>query len=143
MKALPLASVVLLVVSVLYQTNLGNCYWIRLPAVEKLNQVIKSIFASSKLNEIGPTAAASVLDDADDDQKKQRQLSFSKNVYVNKTTSQSTLTVTVVSTTVVSTSQFCARFINNVFGGCRRRRQILNADEEMALPLEPSRVVNR
>ena len=141
-KVLPLASVVLLVVSVLYQTNLGNCYWTRLPAVVKLNQVIKSIFASSKLNEMGPTAAASVLDDANDE-KKHRQLSFSKNVYVNKTTSQSTLTVTVVSTTVVSTSQFCARFINNVFGGCRRRRQLLNANEAMALQLEPTKVVNR
>jgi len=136
--------VVILLVVVLYQTNLSNCYWISFPsaAVGKLNQVIKSIFVSSKLKElrddVGPTTLAQAADDGLT--KKLRQFNFNKNVYVNKTTSQSTLTITVVSTTVVSTSQFCAHFVNNVFGGCRRRRELIN--EKIAL-LQPSKVVNR
>jgi hypothetical protein len=136
--------VIILLVVVLYQTNLSNCYWISFPsaAVGKLNQVIKSIFVSSKLKElrddVGPTTLAQAADDGLT--KKLRQFNFNKNVYVNKTTSQSTLTITVVSTTVVSTRQFCAHFVNNVFGGCRRRRELIN--EKIAL-LQPSKVVNR
>lgn len=137
--------VIILLVVVLYQTNLSNCYWISFPsaAVGKLEQVIKSIFVSSKIkdlrDDVGPATLAQAADD-DRLTKKLRQFNFNKNVYVNKTTSQSTLTITVVSTTVVSTSQFCARFVNNVFGGCRRRRELIN--EKIAL-LQPSKVANR
>ena len=63
--------------------------------------------------------------------QRQRQLSYSKNVYINKTTSHTTVTVSLISTTTVSTSQFCARFVGVVGGGCRRRRRQLDA-----LPME-------
>lgn len=134
MKVLPLVVIILLV----FISNQINCYWISLPAAVKLNQVIRSIFNSRKIN-AGDTGPAAVADD--DDEKKLRQFSFSKNVYVNKTTSQSILTVTLISTTVVSTSQFCAHFVNNVFGGCRRRRELLNGNEDViALNLQPSKI---
>ena len=117
-------------VAVLYQTNPSDCYWPGLP-VDKLNQFIKSIFVTDKFKELGKQMSASVRVPVDRKIKQLRQLSFSKNVYVNKTVSHFTVTSSLISTLTVSTSQFCARFVGNVFGGCRRRREIYAADEIM------------
>ena len=68
-------------------------------------------------------------------QLQQRQFSFSKNFYFNKTVSQTTLTVSLISTTTVTTVSYCAQFINVVTGGCRRRRR-----RQISENVEPTKV---
>lgn len=137
--------IIILSVVVLYQTIPSGCYWPRLPTVTRLNQFIKSIFAEN-----GKLKRLAVADGAPGELKHPqfRQINFNNNVFINKTTSQTTVTLSLISTTVVSTSQFCAQFVNNVFGGCRRRRelvldenQVIDANQEMEmLMLQPSTV---
>ena len=132
-------------VAVLYQTNPSGCYWPGGLPVGRLNQFIKSIFVTDKFKELGKQMSASVRVPVDRKIKQLRQLSFSKIVYVNKTVSHSTVTLNLISTTTVSTSQFCARFVGNVAGGCRLRREIYpgeimeSINKEIAL-LQPTKV---
>jgi hypothetical protein len=146
MKTLSLA--IVLVAAVFHQSNLGGCFYYWPPNIPdrlllspatfsfsgRVNNFFKSILLrmdnlkkDSQRQLI--TASSSVMVDHREDrlqQQQQRQLSYSKNVYINKTTSHTTVTVSLISTTTVSTSQFCAKFIGNVGGGCRRSsRQLL------------------
>ena len=129
-------SVVVLVVVVLCQTIPSGCFWS--PVAVRLNKLVESIFANGNLKDYVDSAVAEQFPRL----KQFRQLNFNKNVYINKTTSHTTVTLSLVSTTVVSTSQFCARFVGNVAGGCRRRRR-RDANQEMQLMLQPSKVNNR
>ena len=141
MKVLSLVTILAAVM--LYQVNPSGCYWPGL-SVDKLNQFVKSIFVTDKIKELGKQVSA-VRVPVDRRLKQLRQLSFSKIVYVNKTVSHSTVTLNLISTTTVSTSQFCARFVGNVAGGCRRRREIYpgeimeSINKEIAL-LHPTKV---
>jgi len=125
-------SVVILVVVVLCQTIPSGCFWP--PVAVRLNKLVGSILANGKLNDYVDSAPRL---------KQFRQFNFNRNVYINKTTSHSTVTLSLISTTVVSTSQFCARFVGNVAGGCRRRRRSRDANQEMQLMLQPAKVNKR
>ena len=141
MKVLSLVTILAAVM--LYQVNPSGCSWPGLSA-GKLNQFVKSVFVTDKIKELGKQVSA-VRVPVDRRLKQLRQFNFNDNVYVNKTVSLSTVTLSIVSTTTVSTSQFCAKFIGNVFGGCRRRREIYpgeimeSINNEIAL-LQPTKV---
>lgn len=152
MKTLSLT--IVLVAAVFHQSNLGGCfyYWspnipdrlLLSPATVSLSGKVNKFFKSILLRLDGfkkdsqrqlIAASSSVMVDHQEDrllqqqrQQQLRQLSYNKNVYINKTTSHTTVTVSLISTTTVSTSQFCARFVGNVGGGCRRRRRQLLLD---------------
>ena len=147
------SSIVIVLASALLiiNTHLSDCFFpAKLRSLNKLSERINSIIATDRLKDVKQSLVSSFKTPLLDYSLDKLRLFYIKKFSI-KASLRSTITVSSVSTTVISTALYCARFQNNgVTGACsRRKKELISSADDMIEyndifnnVIQPTQVIN-